>query len=136
MTIARRSLAIAAALVVIPLAGCSVIDELAPSEREELFASYEEASSTSEPAFAPPDFVPSDAANLRIRTLTDGPGAILSYESDTLPAGDGCEEGPIDGTPLLDVGWWPSTLPDDGTICGQWTVFVRGELTYAFSSAG
>ena len=136
MTTARPWIAALGGLAVAAsLAGCSLVDVLGAGEKEHVFASYTEASATNEPAFAPPDFVPEDAANLRIRTVKNGPGTILSYESDTPPAGD-CAAGAVDGAPLLDVGWWPETMPGEGTLCGPWTVFVKGEFTYAFDGGG
>jgi hypothetical protein len=132
MTTARLcTAALGSVLLAASLSGCTLIDVLAAGEKEQVFANYTEASATNEPAFAPPEFVPEDAANLRIRTVTDGAGTILSYESDTPPAGD-CAAGEVDGSPMLDVGWWPETMPGEGTVCGTWTVFVKGEFTYAF----
>jgi len=115
------------------LTGCGVMDGFVENEKEQSFGTWSDAAEDGDHAFAPPEFVPEDATDIRMRMVTDGDGALLRYSSATEPTDDECVEGSLSGEPVIDSSWWPQTQPDEGVICGTWRVFEMDGATYAFT---
>lgn len=126
-------------LVVILLSGCAVVDEFASHEREQAFDSRADAPGSAGSAFDPADFIPLDATRLRMRIVTDGPGEVLRFTTQTrIDALDPalCTPGRLGGTPLLDASWWPAKIPANGTVCAPgWQVFEYQGAIYAWISS-
>jgi hypothetical protein len=133
MTGFRRTAALAAIALApaITLAGCALVG--GGNERELSYEVYQDAPQRGDSDFVPSSFIPTDARNLRVRVVTDGPGSVVSYESPTGTLGEGCQPGSFDDDPLLRAAWWPDDVPSDGLICGDWRVFEENGTTYAFS---
>ena len=134
MAIARTPLAVAAAAVVVAgLTGCGMMNGFVENEKERSFSTWERAAEDGDHDFAPPEFVPEDATDIRMRMVTGGDGGLLRYSSATGPTDDECVEGSLSGEPVIDSSWWPQTQPDEGVICGTWRVFEMDGATYAFT---
>ena len=133
MTRQRRSVALAGLAIAAgcALAGCSMLG-LDSNEKELSFDSYADAPQRGDQAFVPSSFIPPDAENLRIRAQTDGSGSVVSYKSPSEPLGDGCQPGSFSEDPPLRARWWPTDVPADGLLCGDWGVFEKEGTTYAF----
>jgi len=121
--------ALLASVVASSLAGCAMPGS---NEKELVYEVYQDAPQRGDHDFVPSSFIPTDAENLRIRVVTDGPGSVVSYESATSPLGEDCQPGSLVGEPLLRAAWWPNDVPADGLICGGWQVFELDGTTYAF----
>ena len=81
----------------------------------------------------PPGFVPHDATDMYVRTLSTG-AAILTYTSGQSPDASLCKPGALSGHPSLDANWWPvGKPPAEGMLCSPgWRVFDDGDVTYAW----
>ncbi len=127
------------ALAMALLSGCAVVDQFASHEREQVFASRADAPGDAGPAFDPADFIPVDATQLRMRVITDGPGRLLRFTTETaIDAFDSalCTQGNLAGAPTLDASWWPVEVPEAGTVCTPgWQVFEHEGTTYAWISS-
>ena len=74
-----------------------------------------------------PELVPADATDIRIGYNTIDEGAMLGFASEGGITAHYCEAGQVEGTPVFEPGWWPeSELPDDGWVCGDWSVVEVG----------
>jgi len=135
MTQHRRIVVLAFALALALAAGSTLAGCAMPgaNEKELSYEVYQDAPQRGDADFVPSSFIPTDAQNLRIRVVTDGPGSVVSYESPTEPLGEDCQPGSFGDEPLLHAAWWPHDIPADGLICGDWRVFEVDGTTYAFS---
>jgi hypothetical protein len=137
-------------LATLGLSGCALVNEFTSNQKERVFATIADAPTVDAPGegasaggaradddlmFVPPAFVPTDATDLKIRVIEDGPGAIVRFTSASPLADESCEPGALTGSPLLESTWWPAVIPADGIVCGsQWQVFQRDGYTYAWAS--
>ena len=111
------------------LAGCAMPGG---GEKELRYEVYQDAPQRGDRDLVPSSFIPTDAENLRIRVVTDGPGAIVGYESPSAPIGDDCRPASLADDPLLTARWWPDDVPAEGLICGDWQIFEQDGTTFAF----
>ena len=131
MTEIRRIVDLAVLAVAVgAIAGCAMLG--VGNDRERSFEVYQDAPQRGDRDLVPSSFIPTDAENLRIRVVTDGPGAIVGYESPSAPIGDDCRPASLADDPLLTARWWPDDVPAEGLICGDWQIFEQDGTTFAF----
>ncbi|WP_424216803.1 hypothetical protein ACN20G_32365 (plasmid) [Streptomyces sp. BI20] len=126
-----------ATLLWAPWAGTPAPEPPDPRVRESFFARAADARAAATPPSAPA-WVPEAAAEVRVRTRTDGPGTLLRFElppGGRLPAS--CERvGPAGAPTGVDAPWWPAGKAGSADReCAGWRVAVEGSTVWAWHAA-
>lgn len=130
----RTVLALSAvAITMITLSGCAEFSEAMTHQKELTFADWAAAPTRGDLAFVPAPFVPHDATDLTIKTITTGTGKLLRFTTKSELDPELCEPGPLNGSPRLGADWWPKDAPRSGEVCGHYRVFEKGDVTYAYN---
>jgi hypothetical protein len=117
------------------LSGCALVNEFSSNQKERVFATVTDVQTSADEAFVPPPFVPTDATDVKMRMITNGPGEILRFTTASALDAEACAPGELDGAALLESTWWPATVPTEGLVCdSDWQVFQIDGHTYAWAS--
>jgi hypothetical protein len=137
MTFRAIPLTIAAGITALALAGCSGLYAVPTQADYPRWADSQAQLAGDESAQLPkpPGFVPHDATDLYVRTLSSG-AAIITYTSGQSPDASLCKPAELSGHPSLDANWWPvGKPPAEGMLCSPgWRVFDDNGVTYAWRS--
>jgi hypothetical protein len=137
MTARRRTvlLGAAGAVTALLLGGCTTFqDVFQTGEREFTFETAAEAEASDE-SFRFQGFLPDDATDIRLVTQLDDDETVMRWNSPTVFSSEHCDKGTVASSPGVDPEWLPASLPDEGSICGSWTVVRDGDTQYAWNQA-
>lgn len=135
MVIRRRTaqLSTAGAAAALLLSGCTVFqDTFQVGEREFSFDTAAEAKASKE-SFRFQGFLPDDATDIRLVAQLDNDEVVFRWTSPTTFTSEHCAEGEVSTEARIDAEWLPESLPDEGHICGTWTVVRSGDVQYAWN---
>jgi hypothetical protein len=113
------------------LSGCAVMDAVATHEREQVFATHNDATAAD---VVLPGFVPDDSTSIRMRTTTSSSAELVRFSTAEPFTSSQCEPGALGGEPPLDTTWWPATVPEEGIVCADWKVFEQDGAVYGWTS--
>jgi len=108
--------------LVIALAGCAELGDLARQQHEEAFGTYGVAASDWVGVDIP-GWIPDDATDLRNVASLDETIAVVRVVTDSGLSGD-CEPAAREGIPLLSVDWSVEKWPDEVWACGDYEVMA------------
>ena len=123
----RRALlaGLAAAGLVATLSGCTLANAITPPIESELYATTDDASSSS--ATIPiPTWVPGGSTTIRIKENTETGASIMTFYAPegTGTIGGACDAAMLEKKPPLDDTWWKSPENGEGVTCQDgWTIF-------------
>ena len=126
----------AAGVALVALTGCGTLDAFATLGNPVGRGLYETATTFEKTETAKTlssDWLPDDAARVRLTYRHDGSAALLMFTTaqslDQL-----CAPANTVPVPALEDSWWPQTLPETAYLCGdRWTAFADGGTVYAFT---
>lgn len=137
----HRLAATALALALLPvLCSCSSLQLAFGSTSSGAFSTL--ADFRADDSVPAPDWVPTDAADIRYTTDARDRASILMFRSPTHFAPGACDllsetsaaTTAEQASPLEDS-WWPDALPASLFSCGDgWTAFTDGDTVYAFDA--
>jgi hypothetical protein len=114
------------------LSGCSAlkpVTEIAAPVHNSIFPTVADADG------ALPEWIPEDAAQIRLKKSNSSDAAIVTYVSATHFPADECpasEAPPL--APKLRDSWWPQQLPAETVTCPDgWYAFANGDTVYAWT---
>lgn len=70
----------------------------------------------------PPEWMPADATQIRLRSSNNLRLRVVRFESDSVPAGEGCAPAERSTSPALAAEWVPAELPDEVIACGGYEI--------------
>ncbi|MFC7375822.1 MULTISPECIES: hypothetical protein [unclassified Brachybacterium] len=135
MATPRRTVQLSAvgAAATMLLSGCTIFqDAFQIGKREFTFDTAAEAKASSE-SFRFQGFLPDDATDIRLVAQLDSDENVFQWTSPTPFTSELCTEGAVSTEPRIDAQWLPESLPDEGHICGTWTVVHSGDVHYAWN---
>lgn len=114
------------------LSGCAAlrpVTEIAAPVHNSIFPTVADADG------ALPEWIPADAAQIRLKKSNSSDAAIVTYVSPTHFPADQCpasEAPPL--APKLRDSWWPQKLPAETVTCPDgWYAFATGDTVYAWT---
>lgn len=112
------------------LAGCSAIGDVMSNQHREEFATYD-AAAEGWVGVGIPDWIPSDATDLRNLATSNETVAVIRVVSEAPLAGD-CVPTERVGIPALsaewaDLDWSTNGFPDDVERCGDYEIVPTGD---------
>ncbi|WP_030148115.1 hypothetical protein [Mycetocola saprophilus] len=114
---------------VIGLAGCGTVNTLIAEPKSAIYPTYKEFAPEAA-KLAPTPFIPEDSTNIRIKSHPSTPGTLITFHTDSpLPEG-ACKAGERPESPGLNDTWWPTEVPKEVQICGDWSIFTAGGNYY------
>jgi hypothetical protein len=149
----RRLLLAAPLLAVIPalLSGCTLANAINPPIDSAIYATVPDAKGA-DPTVALPDWVPADAAMIRMTVdtvdlekimtftvpqppLPEGADPATTPPPPVAPIGTECPAAIAAHRPTLDDSWWiPTIAPDAVITCsGDWHIIIAGLRVYAWT---
>jgi hypothetical protein len=115
----KKTLIAAALLVTVALTGCTTIRDSLTNRHELAFDDYTAAADGWESL---PDWVPTDATDVRVRETTNAPIAIVGISSASDPVD--CTEAERKYIPGLGGDWAPTDYPHSVLRCGDYEVMA------------
>ncbi|HEX7350897.1 hypothetical protein [Brachybacterium sp.] len=101
-------------------------------EREYTFDTAAEAKE-SEESFRFQGFLPDDATDIRLVAQLDSDESVFRWTSPTAFTSEHCTEDDVSTEPRIEADWLPESLPEEGHLCGTWTVVRSGDTQYAWN---
>lgn len=126
--------ALAAVAAIAALSGCAGFPDGAAMRTTVHWDDRAAAEADDSDGMRVPGLVPDDATDLDLRYDLRHFGAWLRFDSASDVQADYCETGALTGDPAADADWWPTTLPDDGLLCGWWSAFESDGAWYVWDT--
>lgn len=100
--------------------------------REFSFDTAAEAKESDE-SFRFQGFLPDDATDIRLVAQLDSDESLFRWTSPTAFTSEHCTTGGVSTEPRIEADWLPESLPEEGHLCGTWTVVRSGDTQYAWN---
>jgi hypothetical protein len=116
----RHLTAVLAAVVLLTLGGCSAsgLTRAGHEQRFDDLAGALERWNGGDP----PEWMPADATQITLRSSNNLRLRVVRFESDSVPAGEGCAAAERTTGPALAADWVPAELPDEVIACGGYEI--------------